>query len=400
MQNLIKTTPWLAVALLLAVPTAAAGNYAGGTIVAKYDFDYFPKPGSVTNSLCFYDVDNDGTYDAFETIVVDIDTATCATNVETDDIRLTPYAAYKAFSAVKTEEDDFDRTVVLLSGTTLIFYDENTNGKFDSKDAMYLDLFSVGSAQINQGDLRLTAGGGQAGGTFVKAGETDNTWMVSAFGAAFTDANILYKAGSAYYINADKGALNTADVGVEDGDVRILNKAPDPFAWNSSDITVTSLATSPANPTTGLPFQVVVALKNAGKEPAARFLETKWAGTLVDARSSPTLPPGAAATIVISLPAPTSTGTKVLTVAGNAANVTVDPGADVDGLKVAALEHELETLKAQLLAHGIDLEAEPQPPAGALEVQENSVEKAPGVDVALVVGALGLVVVMARRRKA
>src|SRR5439155_44461 len=82
--------------------------------------------------------------------------------------------------------------------------------KMDAADVAYIDLHNVAAKRVDVGDLRISALGAIPAGRFVASSDPDlNDPLVNIKGTLrqVQDANVVYKAGSGYYINADVGTV-------------------------------------------------------------------------------------------------------------------------------------------------------------------------------------------------
>jgi uncharacterized cupredoxin-like copper-binding protein len=330
-------------ATLALLPAADAATFSFGTIVAKTDYDYTPNPaGMVRTGLCTHDVDNNARYDPGEPLLLDLSGyvegtslcqgATMTGTIATDDIRLLSIDPAFAVGSMFVA-GDFDGPRFTFGPAVphfLRYFDAQTDGKFKAKDTLYIDLFDLASKKVGPGDYRLTAFGSSVAGTVVQTGDADVNMPLtelSGAGAGFGSDNLVYKAGSAYYVNTDAQALATTtastgynrDFVVEENDVRLNAKAENPLGdFNAPTFTVSDASVVSSKVVAGKLMQLKVTMKNTGKAAASALVETYVDDVLVDSRGTATIAPGKEGAVVISLPAPEEAGRAKLRVGKDA----------------------------------------------------------------------------------
>lgn len=320
-------------ALFLIAPAQAA-TYSFGSVVAKADWDFTPNPSGTSRAgLCYMDVNGDGLFSSPEPLYLDVSgyvtgTTFCADGsnrgqVAVDDIRIVA-ATGGIGSSVTAADPDVSRPFSALAPHFLRFFDADGDGKFKSKDTLYLDLTNLASKQVTVGDIRLTPVGQFPAGSVVATGDADANMPLADIGSGggFGSDNLVYKAGSAYYVNTDGQPLATTtastgynrDYVVEENDVRLNGKAENPLGdFAATSFTVVN-ATLINQPQAGKWIHLKVTLRNAGKAPASGLVETVLAGQLMDARGTATIAPGKEGSVIITLPAPESHGPSALRV--------------------------------------------------------------------------------------
>jgi len=435
MRNLYPM--WIAALALaaLASPVALAANYGFGTEVAKADYDYTPVPTAVTPvSVCAIDDNGDGVANAGEPVVLSLKSPVCAVKTTAKDIRLSSYGSFKAGTAIRADDSDVSLTLIGPLNDNLWALDVDLDGKVKPGDGLYLALVA-GPMKVSAGYLRLVPYDGKPAGAIVVAGDPDmNLALVDvAGGLHLMAANIVYKAGSAYYINVDGGAIGTTDTVVEEGDVRILEKAPNPWADQGGaakagkpDVQVTAIATDPASPAAGAAFRVLIDVANKGDGAGAGLVTTTLNGAPMDTRGTPTLDPAATARLVVTMPG-LPAGPATLAANAVAANFTVGPAAAAPGPSAAefkalsdkvigmagdvwvanqhigAAETKITALEGRVTAlEQAGAKAQPLTTQGAASSDAGATNTVPGADTALAGLAVADVALAAglRRRKA
>lgn len=193
------------------------------------------------HGACAIDEDGDGAYDAGEPVFVDVDSSTCATNTEANDVRLTPSGGLAGGTIIRTSDADFNRPALNLAFSDNVrYYDANGDAAADTGDTIYLDLVSPASNRVDVGDVRLTAFGSTAGLTTVAASDGDLNLALQSTGLsagadefgdvaslAYFDANgdVVFGVGDALYWNRDGVAPGAAlaTAAVRAGDVRLTS---------------------------------------------------------------------------------------------------------------------------------------------------------------------------------
>lgn len=395
-------------ATLCLLPAADAANFGFGSIVGKTDYDYTPNPaGMVRTGLCTHDVDNNGRYDPSEPLLLDLSGyveatslcqgATVTGTIATDDIRLLPidpaFAVGSMFVAGDADGPRFTFGPVVPH--FLRYFDAQPDGKFKAKDTLYVDLFDLASKKVGPGDYRLTAFGSSVAGTIVQAGDADVNMPLtelSGAGVGFGSDNLVYKAGSAFYVNTDAQALatTTASTGynrdyiVEENDVRLNAKAENPFGdFNAPAFTVADATVVSSKVVAGKWLQLKVTMKNTGKAAASGLVETYVDDVLVDSRGTATIAPGKEGSVVISLPAPEEAGRAKLRVGKDAlVFYTVEEAGGAGGVSTSSIE--------------VDGAAESQAVEPA-DVKASTSKGAPGVPLLAMLGLVGILAWMRRR---
>lgn len=382
---------WLAAAGLLLVtsPTAQAVDYAFGTAAGSSDYDFSPMAETTKLALCFMDFNGDGVLGSGEPIFLLLKVATagvCPTGLSNNALLMNHVDGRLPGTEITQADRWAGKTILSLAATNFVRYFEDGSdaSKLDSKDTVYIDLKAVATPRVDVGDLRISAFGAIAGGNLVAAGDADlNRPLSEIRGTARTvsTASIIYKAGSAYYINSDAGAiggisctgaqgvpcaptctpavtvpaaatgtctisgLSTVDIGVESGDIRLNPKAVNPLS-DGAVILTDHVEIVQAKVAPGQPFQVLLVAKNTGKASGSGLLETRIGDQLVDSRGTPTIEPNGVATLVVTLLAPATPGQHVVKSGAYADFLTVTAGES----DVAALQGQLQTLQAQVAA--------------------------------------------------
>lgn len=411
--------------LLVASPTAQAVDYAFGTAAGSSDYDFSPVAETTKLALCFMDFNGDGVLGSGEPIFLLFKVATagvCPADLSNNALLMNHVEGRLPGTEITQVDRWAGKTILSLAATNFVRYFEDGSdaSKLDSKDTVYIDLKAVATPRVDVGDLRISAFGAIPGGHLVATGDADlNRPLSEIRGTARTvsTSSIIYKAGSAYYINSDAGAIGgisctgaqgvpcaptctpavtvppaatgtctvsglaTVDVGVESGDIRLNPKAVNPL----SDVAVilpdhVEIVQSTVAP--GQPFQVKVVAKNTGKAPGAGLVETRIGDQLVDSRGTPTIEANGVATLVLTMIAPATPGQHVVKSGAYADFLTVTAG----GGDIASLQAQLQTLQAQVAA----LEDGSPSPASKLSV--------PGMGPAVLLLAVGLLAVALRRR--
>jgi len=387
-------------ALLAAIPGASAQEkYAYGSVVDKADYDFTPVPKAVTPiSVCFRDLEGSGALRLVDPIYLAV-AADCTGSVKAKDIRLTPFGSYKAGTEVSAMDDDMGRKYMGPLGDKVRFIDQNGDGVLDPTDAAYLDIIDPAGKKVEVGDVRLTTVGTYVAGTRVRNGELDQDSALSEIGAgvSLAAAHAVYKAGSTVYINTDLGAIGTADIIVEDKDIRLLEKTTNPTAV-PADVRAIGLKILTLELRADETFQVQVTVQNAGKGYGVGLLASRFDQSFADARLTPVIRPGEIRDLVVPLVAPKGGGMfalrindlfQVITVAG--ANGTV-PTADETDLagRLASLEARLALLEAPAPVQNVSVASD----VGEVKSVKG---QAPGLDGLLALSVLGLALVLRRR---
>ncbi len=404
-----------ALAAMTLIPTVAAVEFPFGSAVGSADYDLSPLPSTsaadLRYALCFADANGDGIASPEDYVFLATKVAvagTCPARLDANPGSALLLNQNQPFQA----GTEFRKTTHALSGAPLsplahalrVVEEGSDSTKFDAKDTLYLDLQNLASPTptVNVGDLRIspivTPSGTLAGGQFVKEGDGDLNRALANIRPASAPAtklvstpNMVYKAGSGYYVNADfgtimgvAGAVVTGDVGVESGDVRLNPKAANPFT-DAAFIGPDHVELVQADVAPGQPFQVKVTVKNTGKATGAGLVETSIDDVVVDGRGTPSLEPNGAATLTLTLLAPVAPGRHVVRVGTYAdfLEVAGEPAAS----SAAAAAGDLSDVEARL---------------AALEAGRGEVVKAQGSPGAAPLAALGalVAVVLALRRRA
>lgn len=384
----------------LMLGSASAATYSFGSIVAKTDWDYTPNPAGTTRlGLCYQDVNGDGAYSTGEPLYLDVSgyitgTTFCAsgslrTELGVDDIRIVPLVnSFAPGSAVAATDSDLGDFMSDVATHFLRYVDTDGDAKFKNKDVLYIDLSNLASKQVTPGDIRLTPTGPYAVATAVKAGDSDVNMPlteISGAGVGFGSDNIVYKAGSGYYVNTDGQALATTtastgynrDYVVEENDVRINTKAENPLGdFNTPTFLVADATVVSEKVVAGKWLQLKVTMRNNGKAPGSALVETFVDDALVDSRGTATIAPGKDGSIVLSLPAPEDAGRAKLRVG-----------------KDTLVFYTVEPAQASA-ATGLAPATENAQPVAPLNA---ATQGAPGVPTLLLVGLVGALAWLRRR---
>lgn len=407
-------------AALALLPTAQAVEFPFGSVVGSSDYDLSPlvsvSAADLRYALCVIDVNGDGAAGAEDYILLVTKVATagvCPASVAANTqsaILLNTVGGLVAGSEVKVAHEIAGSALTITGAApgqfahALRYYEDGTDAsKLDSKDTLYLDLVNVaGPLAVGPGDLRITpvttAAGTFAGGQLVKPGDPDESRVLSNIRPAtapatklVSTANMVYKAGSGYYVNSDAGGLMavtgggtlvSGDVGVESGDIRLNPKAVNPLS-DSATILPDHVEIVQAKVAPGQPFQVKVTAKNTGRGAGAGLVETRIGDALVDARGTPTLAPNGDAVLVLTLVAPLEPGKHVVKSGAYADFLTVEAPA-TGAVDLAGLQAQVADLQAQVAQ---------MEPAGHEEARAN----VPGLGPAAVLLGLALVALASRR---
>lgn len=419
--------PLLALAVLgvLLAPAAQAVEFPFGSAVGAADYDLSPLPSAssadLRYALCVIDLNGDGTAGSEDYILLLLKTAvagTCPANLAANlnsALLLNTVGGLLAGTEIKIGHDIAGSrfTPGAQHPHALRYYESGTDAsKLDAADTLYLDLVGIADAtpSVGNGDLRLstvtTSKGTFLAGQLVKSGDADESRVLSNIRAASAPAtklvsttNMVYKAGSGYYVNSDFGAIMgvstcaalpctpsvTGDVGVERDDFRLNPKAVNPL----SDVAIVlpdKVQLVQASVAPGQPFQVKVTAKNSGRAAGAGLLETTIDGVVVDARGTPTIEPNGVATLVVTLIAPATPGQHVVKSGTFADFLTVSGQAA--GSDMASLQAQIAALQTQVA----ELESDGSNGAAASSLG------APSAAPALVLlGLVGLALVLRRR---
>ena len=395
------------------VPTVAAVEFPFGSPVGSADYDLSPLPSTssadLRYALCFVDDEGDGVANPTDVVLLVTKVAvagTCPATIGSNPgigIVLNTNGGLLAGSEVKRTHAMGTAPLSPLPHALRFLENGADTSKLDGKDSLYLDLQNLAATPptVDVGDLRISPFVGAttlAGGAFVKDGDADQNFPLTNIRAAsapttklVSTANMVYKAGSGYYVNADFGTIMgvagtvvTGDVGVESGDIRLNPKAANPLT-DSALVLPDHVELVQANVAPGQPFQVKVTMKNTGKATGAGLVETRIGDTVVDGRGTPSIEPNGVATLTLTLLAPLTPGQHVVKV-GTYADFLEVSGAPATS--AATFEGELADVETRLQA----LEA------GRGETLKAS--GAPGLGPVVALGALAAVTMLLRRRQA
>lgn len=397
------TLTTLALILLLGVPAASAVEYTFGSAVGSSDFDFTPTAETQKVALCFIDLDGDGKSGRDEPIILATKVATngvCPTTLSTISILMNAVPGRAAGSEINLADAWAFKTLKTLSGAHFVRYyeDGSDTSKMDAKDTLYLDIKNPGLAIVDIGDVRISANGLLKGGVLVAAGDADLAsplTNIKTTARQIHDANVLYKAGSGFYVNSDVGVIGgsvdgtcattacpvTGDVGVETGDVRLNLKAANPLS-DTALVLPDHVELVQAKVAPGQAFQVKITMKNTGKAAGAGLVETMLDDVVLDGRGTPSIDPNGVAVLTVTLVAPLTPG-KHIVKSGTYADfleVTGTPASDATA-RLGEVESRLETLET----------------SGDAQVAKQG---APGLTSLLAFGALAAVAIGLRRRQA
>lgn len=157
-----------------------------GTVTAPGDPDVVaelnaPDAGA---SICTHDEDGSGDYSAGDPVYLAIGASDCAAEpgqVSTHWVRLVATDAGEAGSRVRSTDPDHGEGAGRLfdldsfNVDLLRYYDANDNDAFDEGDSAYLSQ----SAQVDPGDVRLTANAGHSAGTAVGNSDSDRNFALA-----------------------------------------------------------------------------------------------------------------------------------------------------------------------------------------------------------------------------
>ena len=325
------------VALLTIAAPAAASKYDFGSVVQKSDYDYTPFAKSKDVRVCWVDDDGSGTYNLGEPLYLLLGTA-CGP-VQGKDIRLLPAAGQAGGTEVKADHADFQLPTSGPLAHAVVYSDLDGDGEPSGDDLFALAIMNAASGVLGPGDLRLNGWSDHAAGSLVRNGDSDVGWRMVPIAAApdgLSTPEAFYKAGSTYYLNVDLDEVGVKDLGVEDDDVRLLKKAPDPFArlesadavdvpaMGAPELALVEVSFTPHAPFAGSWVRIVATIENSGSLTGAGLFEVGLDDEVVDARGTPTLAPGERATLVATLPVPHEVGIYRVTVLGEVHELTVE----------------------------------------------------------------------------
>jgi PGF-CTERM protein len=252
MRRTVRAIALLAV-LPLVMPAAAAQAPAlvtepAGGVVGLLDIELSPtlSPLAPEPGLCAIDDDGSGDWTPGELLYIDVDSDTCATDSEANDVRLVAGGGKPAGSRIRPGDPDLG--VPPLTGADqpnddLKFFDADGDGVFTPDDTLYIDIRSPGASKVHVGDLRLTAYGSALPGTVVLASSPDINLGLTDLGLDIADTGALsyfdvdgdgaFSVDDALYLDQDALAVYTLlafpnDVPVTQ-DVRLTPLGPYPF---------------------------------------------------------------------------------------------------------------------------------------------------------------------------
>ncbi|MHB1260421.1 MAG: hypothetical protein ACYC2H_01760 [Thermoplasmatota archaeon] len=394
-------------AALFLAPSATAIDYAFGSAVSSSDYDFSPMAETTKLALCFMDYNGDGLHAAGEPILLLFKVATagvCPATLSNNALLLNAMDGRTVGMEITMADKWASKAIVPFPANFIRYFEDGSDAsKLDSKDSVYLDLKNTALPRVDVGDLRLSKGGAFASGTLVGAGDSDlNFPLTDIKGTPRTvsSSSIIYKAGSAYYINADAGTIGgavdgtcalaacpvTGDFGVESGDLRLNPKAVNPLS-DKALVLVDGLKLSASDLRPDEPFRLSVLVKNTGKGFGAGLVKTSIDGIAMDARATPTLYSNEVATLVVGLTAPSEPGRYKVTAGDYSMFI------DVEGQPFGATTHDLE---ARIAALESQLAGSP----GQAGTPATASVGAPSPMPVLVLAALFGVVLFLRRRTA
>jgi hypothetical protein len=269
-MTLVGGTAALAVllvgAVLLLPASAQTGTtLAAGSVVTAGDADARPTlSGAIAASTyCFVSLDGDTTYDAGEPIFWHR-AAACTTNLQSNDVRLTPNAGKPFGSKVIVGDSDFNNPLTAFTTASVMgYYDADGSTSFTTGDSVYLPVNDAdGADTLSVGDLRVTPYGTFAAGTVVAAGNPDVNLATIATGfssAAATDVEFWDTNGDAAFNKDDVlyvDAVGGGTVGVQDVRITALGvvfENPGPGTSNPSGSVTSGASGSVTSGASGSP---------------------------------------------------------------------------------------------------------------------------------------------------
>lgn len=417
--------------LLILAPASQAAEYGFGSSVAASDYDFSPIAETTKTALCFIDFNGDALHGNGEPVLLLLKVTTagaCPATLANNALLLSAHGGRTVGMEVNQMDEWSSKALTAFPANFLRYFEDGSDAsKLDGKDGVYLDIKNTAAPRVDVGDLRLTKAGALPAGSLVAAGDPDLNYPLTEIRGAprtVSTTNMIYKAGSAYYINADAGAIGgisctgpqgvpctptctpavtappaatgtctiagllTVDVGVESGDIRLNPKAVNPLG-DKALVLVDGLKLSASTLRPDEPFQLEVIAKNTGKGAGVGLVKTWVDGTLVDARATAMLSPNEVGSLVLSLKAPSEPGRYKVTAGDYSRFINVEGDPISTGTSIAPLEARIAALEAQLAD-----------PGAANPSAVSSIKGAPGPMPAMVLGLAILGAIILRRRAA
>lgn len=418
----------LALAALLLLATAGPAPAQFGTQVRPGESDFVPvttkasqlvkvneadfgQPGVVTDNCLLLDTGS-----------------VAAAGAQFEDIRLTPCMG-KPLGSLIADADVVETRAAYpnVAAANVQYMDANGNAKYDKGDGVYITTMPppglAASTATGTWTVRVTPVGNYTAGSFVFAGDADHV----AARLLTTSLNRLQLARldpKAWYL-APTGGTEAAPVALPQFSLLPQDSIRVAGAFGGKpDVKAEGFAFTPTTPVAGEAFQFSIDVKNFGKGTGTGLISTKMNGVVVDTRASPVLDPGAKATLVFDLAAPAGAGNVTMEVGEFKFLVPLAAPAKPRAVteaeaRAAALETRLATLERDTAAVKADLAAAQRQLAGAvgalsaMEAEEAArltasaaeapaeplgARNVPGLEVALLLAALGAAALAAWRR--
>jgi hypothetical protein len=181
-------------------------------------------PGAL--ELVYVDLDGSSTLSLQDSVYLRLASATAAP-LAVGDLRLSPGPSSRPAGKLLTAGDsgEVGRTVILLAGATISFYDANADGSLAPTENVYVDADASG--RVSVGDVRLSTVGSLTKGSKVQTQQADEgRTLVAAPGVvrAFDrDQSGGFSVGDEVYLNHDNAAEAAIGTGavVSLGDFRL-----------------------------------------------------------------------------------------------------------------------------------------------------------------------------------
>lgn len=399
--------------ILSSPASAQVGVY--GSVVKPGDADWFPsgKKAAAAPQVLYYDPSGTGFANNL-CVVLRSGAAPGAVGslspVTTKDIRLTPCDGYPAGSLVQAVDAKLVNYIYAGVATAGIgafpsfqYYDMNNNAKFDNGDVMYLTTSAsngiTGASTIGAGVQTFTVRLNPVPSMNLQPGNVlPSDLDFNQFGPAVrssSDAtfNLVEREGG-WILLPVKDGVPGIDALVPANSIRLtLGQTNYQPGVVPVGITIGNADTFQA----GQSVSIVVRVTNGGKGAGAGLIETKIAGRLVDARMTPILSPAEFANVVVTFLLPADlAGSQELAANDIFQVVTVKAAAGTTPVSHLSAATDLQATVDQLQARIASLEASRAAPASP--VAAPMIAKAPAIEPAVVLVALGGMVALMRRK--
>jgi hypothetical protein len=207
--SVVEVTYGPAAASQYQIASTGIENHAGN-VGLTYRRGVFHAPGN-------------GALDVGDQVYLALDSRSHATEiVRALDVRIIGSAAGPAGTAVAAGDGDARNDLVFGVTTALCYIDENSDSLLSTGEPLYLANGRTSCSSVQAGDMRLSASGAHAAGTFVQSGDADASIpLLAASGKRLmyhdANANALYDAGDFVYLKS--GPAGGSSVG--SGDYRL-----------------------------------------------------------------------------------------------------------------------------------------------------------------------------------